>query len=140
MITRLIAVVTRLSQQSVENGRRPERGRQRPIEERPAHEREDGQAEEQREQRRDGGERALTPRPGRPLLDRERSTAAGSPWPPGSLDHDGGRNPRPPRIAWPSGPANQSGTRGRVGVRRRLDDDAGVGRRDVGGVGHVDRA
>ena len=71
----------------------------------------------------------------------ERPAQPAPPRAPGCrLDHDGGgRNPKPARIAWPSGPANQARKAcGRGGVRGRLDDDAGVGREHVRRVGHVD--
>ena len=60
----------------------------------------------------------------------------------GPLRHEdgGGRNPKLDRIAWPSGPANQvMNFEAASWFGGRLDDDAGIGGRHVGGVGDVDR-
>ena len=97
----------------VEDGRGRDRVGQRTRRDRPDDEDDDRQAEEQGEHGRDDPERQL-PRgdaPGtlahaRPVrwFRRERVAAHA-----GSLRQEdgGGRNPKPDRIAWPSGPANQ---------------------------------
>ena len=116
--------------EGVEDRGRGEGDPQRAVEDGPHDEGEDGQAEEQGEQAGEDGERPLRPsaRPGRRPPGDRRCAPGCSPG--GSVDHDGGRNPKPLRIAWPSRPGEPGQERpGGVGVRRGLDDDAGVGRR-----------
>ena len=107
MITRLIAVVTRLSQSAssttgdaIAIASDPSRiGRTTRVT--------TGSPRKSANSAGDGGERPLAP------ADVERrGLAPDGPRrrvaPAASVDHDGGRNPKLARIAWPSGPANQS--------------------------------
>ena len=115
---------------------------QRAVEDRPRDERRRRAAPRNRAKRPATTTPAPPPQPtGRPLAV-GRAPAVGTP----RLDrrrlgHEaGGRNPKSARIAWPvgSGEPVEEGLRG-VRVRRRLDDDAGVGRRHVRRVGDLDR-
>ena len=143
VMTRLIAVVTRLSAERGEDRRRAAIAiGERAVEDRPGDQR-----------RRPAAPRNSANRPASATSDAVAPASTGVPGATGAVATIGGglrrrspvmtaagRNPNSARIAWPSGPANQSrkALRG-FRVRRRLDDDAGVGRRDVGLVGHVDR-
>ena len=99
----------------------------------------DGQREEQREQAGERDERRVRPTM-RDAVGRAVASTAPMRSPTASVMTAGGRNPNSARIAWPSGPANQSRNAWAASaVRRRLDDDPGVGGRDVGRVGHLDR-
>ena len=111
VMTRLMAVVTRLSQSASSDRRRGDGDGQRAIEDRSQHEREDREAQEQREEGGQQGHGTLCPAPSPPT---GGNRVADRSWRPQVGDgvrvpaHDGGRNPSSLRIAWPSGPASQS--------------------------------
>ena len=125
-----------------DRGRRDGR-RERPVEDRPHDERDDRQAKEEREEPGDDSERAVAPaarvaRSGRGRSGAGRPRAAGLPAT-SSITRAAGTRSRPGSPGR-SGPANQSrNALAAAAFAGRLDDDAVVGRRHVGRVGHVDR-
>ena len=139
-MTRLIGRRHEAQPEGIEDAGRGQRDAQRAIEDRPHDQGDDRQPEEQGEQAGQGDDRPVRPsaRPGRPAgrsIERALTIAR-------RLRRSRRRQePEAAQDRLAVGPANQVRKAcGGVGVRRGLDDDAGVRRQDVGRVGDVDRS